>query len=346
MGFEANKCCFRISPKPKVEGWESPPLSSGCRQSFDPAMNAAPFDLWRRFLLPITLLSMTATGLSVCRADIVYVSFGDRTGNSRPNLIKKFDSVTHADLGIFANTGLSLPQGLALDVAGNLYVANYGNNTIQKFTPDGVGSLFANTGSGPQSLAFDQAGNLYVANYWGNTIEKFTPQGVGSVFASTGLSYPTGLTIDSAGNLYVANGGTLNIRKFTPQGVGSLFANTGPFSSPLAGLACDSANNIYLGQMGLSSTVIQKFTPAGVGSVFADNGSGTGLTFDSAGNLFAANYGDNTIAEFAPNGTRTYIAGFPYSPNGIAIQPVPEPSLPAFTALVVFAANWRARKTW
>jgi len=99
-------------------------------------------------------------------AGVMYVSYGDRTGYSRPNIIEKFDLATGADLGVFANTGLSLPTGLALDSAGNLYVANYGNSTITKFTPSGAGSVFASTGlNGPESLAFDSAGNLYVANY-------------------------------------------------------------------------------------------------------------------------------------------------------------------------------------
>ena len=67
-------------------------------------------------------------------------------------------------------------------------------NTIEKFTPSGVGTVFASVGLNiPGELAFDAAGNLYVANLGNNTIEKFTPGGVGSVFASTGLSMPSGL---------------------------------------------------------------------------------------------------------------------------------------------------------
>ena len=54
-----------------------------------------------------------------------------------------------------ANTALSSPTGLAFDSAGNLFVANHGNNTIEMFTSAGVGSLFANSGlSGPQYIAF------------------------------------------------------------------------------------------------------------------------------------------------------------------------------------------------
>ena len=70
-------------------------------------------------------------------------------------------------------------------------MANGGNNTIEKFTPGGVGSVFASTGlNGPNGLAFDSAGNLYAAISAISTIEKFTPGGVGSLFASTGLDAP------------------------------------------------------------------------------------------------------------------------------------------------------------
>jgi DNA-binding beta-propeller fold protein YncE len=77
--------------------------------------------------------------------------------------------------------------------ADTIYVASY-HDTIQQFTPTGVGSVFADTGlSGPAGLAFDSAGNLYVANSNNGTIEKFTPQGVGSIFAN--VDTPTFIAI-------------------------------------------------------------------------------------------------------------------------------------------------------
>src|SRR5436190_1123223 len=92
---------------------------------------------------------------------------------------------SRADTIYVSNVGNTV--GLALDSGGNLYVANAGNSTIEKFTPNGVGSLFASTGLNvPVGLAFDSGGNLYAANFVGNTIEKFTPGGLGSLFATTG----------------------------------------------------------------------------------------------------------------------------------------------------------------
>jgi hypothetical protein len=109
---------------------------------------------------------------------------------------------------------------------GNLYVASFAPGRICKFTPDGVGSIFAQEGVGALTgLAFDRSGNLYTAD-WGNSrIVKFTPDGVGSVFADHGLNRPVGLAFDREGNLYAVNAGNNSIEKFTPDGVGSVFAN-------------------------------------------------------------------------------------------------------------------------
>ena len=156
-----------------------------------------------RFCSPFNLVALLVAALlaplAASRADILYMSdFG-------AGKIEKYDLSTGADLGAFA-TGLNTATGLAFDSAGNLYAANSGSSTIEKFTSGGVGSVFARTGLNlPMGLAFDSAGNLYAANRGNNTIEKFTPGGTASVFARTGLSSPYGLAFDSAGNLFVAN---------------------------------------------------------------------------------------------------------------------------------------------
>ena len=213
---------------------------------------------------------------SASRADIIYVS------NWNADNIEKFDSVTHSNLGIFASVGG--PRGVALDGAGNLYVAVWTSQSIVKYTPGGVGSVFATGLQGLESLAFDRAGNLYVGTLWNNSIMKFTPGGVGSVFASSGINEPDGLAFDSSGNLYVANGRGNTIEKFTPGGVGSVFA-TG-LNYPY-GLAFDKAGSLsvsnYQGPY-YGGPAIQKFTPEGVGSVFATAGLAdpAGIAFDSA----------------------------------------------------------------
>lgn len=240
--------------------------------------------------------------LNLPRSDAIYET------NYRSNTIQVF-SLTGADLGVFGMT--VYPTGLTFDNVGNLYVSrdDPGNYAIEKFTPHGSVSIFANRGlSAPHALVFDKAGNLYVANAGNRTIVKFTPAGVGTVFADAadGLEHPLDLAFDAAGNLYVTNafGGpthTGSVVKFTPDGVGSIFADSG---FQLAyGLAIDSAGNIYVSNF--NSSTIEKFSSTGTDlGVFASAGVNLphGMIFDRAGNLYVANNGNASIEKFSPTG--------------------------------------------
>ena len=160
------------------------------------------------------LLAVAPTcGGATTSAATLYVTSGT-------NSILTYDTTaTNPTPTTFTSTGLNQPFGLAFDAASNIYAANLGDRTIEKFTPGGVASLFVSTGDQPNGLAFDRAGNLYVSTE-DNLIQKFTPGGVGSVFASTSLSVGGGVAIDAAGNIYSANGNNSTIEKFTPGGVG------------------------------------------------------------------------------------------------------------------------------
>ena len=219
----------------------------------------------------------------------------------------------------FGNTALlDVPEGLAFDSSGDLFVANAYNNSIVEFTPGGLGSVFASSGlDNPLGLAIDSAGNVYVANYGNNTIEKFTPAGIGSVFTNTDLSGPNDLAFDSAGNLYVGNTGNNTIAKFTQGGVGSVFASTG-LNGPY-GLAFDGKGNLFVvNSVSPGNNNITEFTPGGVASVFANSLPGAdgfgleahGLAFDSAGNLFVATTGPFLMDMFTPDGVGSVVADY------------------------------------
>ena len=187
--------------------------------------------------------------------------------------MKRMQFRRHASIAALSFGAAALLASLAVCCADTLYVSNWSGNTIEEFTADGVGSVFASAElSNPNGLAFDSTGNLYVAN-GDSTIKKFTTAGVGSVFASIGSGGQRGLAFDTAGNLYFANFNNNTIEKFTTAGDGSVFASTG-LNNP-AGLAFDSAGNLYAANYG--NNTIQKFTMAGVGSRFAN----TGLSFPS-----------------------------------------------------------------
>jgi len=136
---------------------------------------------------------------------------------------------------------MGIPNGLAFDSAGNLYVASIGDvpsgyvTTIWKYNSSGVGTVFASSGLAyPIGLAFDSADNLYVANWQGNSIWRYDSSGIGTAFVASGLNLPYGLTFDGEGNLYVSNSGDGTIVKLDPSGVRTVFASGLSNPRPLA----------------------------------------------------------------------------------------------------------------
>ena len=142
------------------------------------------------------------------------------------------------DNGPATSAQLAHPYGIAVDTAGNLYIADYGNHSVRKVSNGvittvagtGVGGYSGNNGpatsaqlSGPQGVAVDSAGNLYISEYYTNSIRKVT-NGVITTVAGNGtrgysgdngaassaqLYDPEGIAVDSTGNLYIADQATI-----------------------------------------------------------------------------------------------------------------------------------------
>src|SRR5262245_4406530 len=203
-------------------------------------------------------------------------------------------------------SGLDGPEGLAFDIAGNLYVTSF-LGRIYKFTPGGARTTFASGLNDPMGLAFDSADNLYVADEGSGHIYKFRPNGVRTTFAS-GLSSPRSLTFNLAGKLFVACVGSGNIYKFQPNGVRTTFASG--LSSPYA-LAFDGGGNLFVTGWGNGSSYVFKYTWNGLRTTFARLKAPLGLAFDRAGNLLVMDENSCKIYKYTPNAVRTVFAEIP-----------------------------------
>lgn len=222
---------------------------------------------------------------------------------------------------------ISLPAGLALDVEGNIYVADIGNFKIIKITPTGEATSFAGNAEndpfkGPVAVALDAQGNAYVTDFDLHKIFKITPSGVDSHFAgstpgftdengaSAQFDEPIGIAVDMQGNVYVADSNNHKIRLITPSGnvttlAGGMggFMNGDPltaaqFDSP-GGVALDAQGNMYVADTGNNRIRNQPFSNF-IGTLAGNTDSGT---TDGAGNI---------AQFFAPNALAIDIEGNVY----------------------------------
>ena len=218
---------------------------------------------------------------------------------------------TYADTytaSAFATVGAG-PVSMVFDSSGNLYTANYGDDsnagTVSKVSPSGVVTTLYNGGLGshPAGVLLDASGNLYVTDTGHNDILRITPGGTVSVWANVG-SRPWEIVSDSAGNLYTGNQSSDgNISKVTPQGgVSTIYVS----SSYVTSLAFDASGNLYAGTCGYG---IYKVTPSGTVTLFSSaQFCVIAMAFDSSGNLYSTDDAYRTLYKTTPSGSATQVA--------------------------------------
>jgi len=200
-------------------------------------------------------------------------------------------------------------MGIAVDSAGNLYIADELAHTIRKVTPDGVISTAVGSSAGlrnPSDVAVDSAGNLYIADFCNQRLLKVTTAGVVSTIVAA-IDPPITIAVDPAGNVYYGDSwgwapGSLQVHKVSPDGSVSVFCST---SNDPTGLAFDSAGNLYIADY----SKVLKVDPNGTKSIVASGGYPFDVAVDGAGNVLIADTGNSTIRMLTPAGIISTVAG-------------------------------------
>jgi len=228
------------------------------------------------------------------------------------------------------NTGLTGTFGIALDGAGNIYVANAGvpySITVYAAGASGNATPTATIAGGntglnfPFGIALDGAGNIYVTNQVSNSITVYAAGASGNATptatiagGNTGLNSPAGIALDGAGNIYVTNVSLISPYSITVYAAGAsgnatptatiAGGNTGlnvPF-----GIALDGAGNIYVANNGANNIIVFAAGASGDATPTATiAGGNTGLTgpfgiaLDGAGNLYVTNHGSDSVTVYA-----------------------------------------------
>jgi uncharacterized protein (TIGR03437 family) len=312
------------------------------------------------------------TGLAIDGSGNLYIA---DALNLRIRKISSGSISTIAGNGVLSYSGdggpalsaqMNQPEGVAVDAAKNLYVADTENNVVRKIS-NGIITNFAGNGTAgsggdggaatsaqlkaPQAVAVDAAGNVYIADSGNSRVRRVSPDGTistvagngtpgyggdGGAAASAQLYTPTAVAVDASGNLYIADFNNSRIRKVSAAGIISTVAGNGNSGysgdgGPAAnaqinmaqGVAVDSYGNLYIGDTGnnavrqvsaggLISTVagngLVGYTGDGGSAIQAQLGNPSAVAVDTAGNLYVAD-GSARIRKVYPNGLITTIAG-------------------------------------
>jgi DNA-binding beta-propeller fold protein YncE len=237
----------------------------------------------------------------------------------------------HGDGGEATSASLYHPGGLTVNAAGDVFIADSGDNVIREVTPAGIIKRIAGTGIAglgyagprgfpaslssldhPQNVAVNAAGDVYIADTYNNRVLKVTPSGQVTAVAGDGtagysgdrrlgtfaeLNEPTGVAVDARGNLYIADSANNVIRRVD--------ARTGIITTVAGDYAADKAND------GLGG-----FSGDGGPATRAELNDPQGVAIDGAGDLFVADTFNNAIREVTPAGVITTEVNTSAQPGG------------------------------
>lgn len=247
--------------------------------------------------MPLLAELNSPAGVALDSSNDIYVAdfLNRRVRKVAGNLITTVAGTSNGDGGPATSAFLNFPEGLAVDAANNLVVADTGNFVARRFSLGGSINTFGQLMGAPSAVAVDGAGNFYVTDDEPLVLE-ITKTGSTSIVAgdaqsgysgdggpatSAMIDNPTGVAVDAAGNVYFTDDTNSRIRKVT-----------------------------------ISSGVVTTIAGNGKPSYSGDNGPALNAGFDpfdiaidSQGNLYIADFLNSRVRKIGLDGTITTVAG-------------------------------------
>jgi hypothetical protein len=210
-------------------------------------------------------------------------------------------------------SGFTAPQAVALDAAGDVYLANAGSHAIQEVLLNGTIKTIATTTNIPRSLAVDSSGDVFDVETGSNLVKEYLTNGTVNTIGS-GFFDPDGVAVDSAGDVFIADTGNSLLKEVLPSGV--IVTLGSGFTSPTA-VALDSSGDVFIVNSGNSAIdeLLSSGTLQTLGSGF---NAPYGLAVDGLGDVFVSEPTNNLVQEILPNQTVVTVGSGFSTPIGLA----------------------------
>jgi DNA-binding beta-propeller fold protein YncE len=228
-------------------------------------------------------------------------------------------------LTTLASSGLVQPKGVAVDGAGNVYIANTESSSIEEWmvSNNSLATLVSSGLNRPQGLAVGGTGNIYMADTGNNAIKEWTAADSNvTILVSSGLNQPQGVAVDNAGNVYIADTYNGAIKEWMKTSSNMFTLVSSGLSLP-AGVAVDAAGNAYIADTG--DRAIKEWTAANSNlTILASFGTAnlSGITVDGSGNVYIADSANSLIEKWTvvSNALTTLVSSGLNGPSGLAVD--------------------------
>lgn len=228
---------------------------------------------------------------------------------------------------------LKNPTCLYVDDNDDVYICDFANNRIQKWSPcETSGETVAGSSSGgagstsilldePEDLVFDRNGFMYVADNENHRVQRFPPNSnIGTRVAGNGvktttltsLDHLTAVDVDNSSNIYILDIHNERVVSWGPNATaGTLLIDSATLKNAQDMiLSPNSPNQVYISDPGNDKIYLWSFGASSPALTLSAVGTGTstlvdpkGMVFDPYGNLYVADFGNDRVVMYCANST-------------------------------------------